>query len=167
MVAVGGRSLFEYGDLTRLSYLASVRKSVLAMLYGKYVENGTIPLNKTLREMEFTDVGGLMPQELDATIEDLITARSGVYHPASNAGERRQRAAPRTAAARATSLQQLGFQRGRGRLREADGTRDLRCPRDRPRPADRDAGLRPVGAGEERRPRSIAVPRVSHVAFDA
>ena len=48
MVSVGGRSLFEYGDLAHLSYLASVRKSVLAILYGKYVENGTIPLDKTL-----------------------------------------------------------------------------------------------------------------------
>lgn len=95
MVAVGGRSLFEYGDLTRLSYLASVRKSVLAMLYGKYVENGTIPLGKTLRELEFTDVGGLMPQELEATIEDLLTARSGVYHQASNAGDDTSSAPPR------------------------------------------------------------------------
>ena len=95
MVAVGGRSLFEYGDLTRLSYLASVRKSVLAMLYGKYVENGTIPLGRTLRDMEFTDVGGLMPQELEATIEDLITARSSVYHPASNAGDDTASAPPR------------------------------------------------------------------------
>src|SRR5262245_62474327 len=59
LVSVGGRSLFEYGDLTHLSYLASVRKSVLAMLYGKYVENGTIKLDKTLRELEFNDVGGL------------------------------------------------------------------------------------------------------------
>lgn len=95
MVAVGGRSLFEYGDLTRLSYLASVRKSILAMLYGKYVENGTIPLGKTLRDLEFTDVGGLMPQELEATIEDLLTARSGVYHPASNAGDDTSSAPPR------------------------------------------------------------------------
>jgi CubicO group peptidase (beta-lactamase class C family) len=44
-VSVGGRVLFEYGDVTHVSYLASVRKSVLAMLYGKYVENGTIPLD--------------------------------------------------------------------------------------------------------------------------
>lgn len=95
MVAVGGRSLFEYGDLTRLSYLASVRKSILAMLYGKYVENGTIPLGRTLRELEFTDVGGLMPQELEATIEDLLTARSGVYHQASNAGDDTASAPPR------------------------------------------------------------------------
>jgi len=95
MVSVGGQSLFEYGDLTRLSYLASVRKSVLAILYGKYVENGTISLSKTLKELEFTDVGGLMPQELNATVENLLTARSGVYHPASNSGDDTASAPPR------------------------------------------------------------------------
>jgi CubicO group peptidase (beta-lactamase class C family) len=95
LVSVGGRSLFEYGELSRLSYLASVRKSVLAILYGKYVENGTIPLRRTLKEMEMTDVGGLMPQELEAAVEDVITARSGVYHPASNAGDDTASAPPR------------------------------------------------------------------------
>jgi CubicO group peptidase (beta-lactamase class C family) len=95
MVLVGGRSLFEYGDLAHLSYLASVRKSVLAILYGKYVENGTISLGKTLRELEFTDVGGLSPQEQEATVEHLITARSGVYHAASNPGDSTDSAPPR------------------------------------------------------------------------
>jgi CubicO group peptidase (beta-lactamase class C family) len=95
MVVVGGRSLFEYGDLSHLSYLASVRKSVLAILYGKYVENGTIRLDRTLRELGFTDVGGLLPGELDATIEHLLTARSGVYHPASNGGDDSASAPPR------------------------------------------------------------------------
>jgi CubicO group peptidase (beta-lactamase class C family) len=94
-VAVGGRVLFEYGDVKHLSYLASVRKSVLAMLYGKYVENGTIKLDTTLKELQFTDVGGLLPRELEATVEDLITARSGVYHPASNAGDSTDSAPPR------------------------------------------------------------------------
>ena len=94
-VTVGGRVLFEYGDIARLSYLASVRKSVLAMLYGKYVENGTIKLGTTLKELQFTDVGGLLPRELEATIEQLITARSGVYHPASNAGDSTDSAPPR------------------------------------------------------------------------
>src|SRR5215510_14837559 len=84
IVSVGGRSLLEYGDLTHQSYLASVRKSVLAILYGKYVENGKIRLDKTLRELEFTDVGGLSSREQEATIEHLISARSGVYHLASN-----------------------------------------------------------------------------------
>jgi CubicO group peptidase (beta-lactamase class C family) len=94
-VSVGGRALFEYGDVKRLSYLASVRKSVLAMLYGKYVEDGTIRLDATLKELEFTDVGGLLPRELEATVEHLITARSGVYHPASNAGDSTDSAPPR------------------------------------------------------------------------
>ncbi len=95
MVSVGGRSLFEYGDLAHLSYLASVRKSVLAILYGKYVENGTIQLSKTLKEIGLTDVDGLLPLELEATVENLITARSGVYHPASNAGDSTASAPPR------------------------------------------------------------------------
>jgi CubicO group peptidase (beta-lactamase class C family) len=95
MVSVGGRSLFEYGDLTHQSYLASVRKSLLAMLYGKYVEDGKIQLEKTLRELEFTDVGGLSPREQEATIEHLISARSGVYHLASNPGDSTDSAPPR------------------------------------------------------------------------
>jgi len=95
IVSVGGRSLLEYGDLTHQSYLASVRKSVLAILYGKYVENGKIQLDKTLRELEFNDVGGLSPRELEATVEHLISARSGVYHLASNPGDSTDGAPPR------------------------------------------------------------------------
>ncbi len=95
MVSVRGRSLFEYGDLAHLSYLASVRKSVLAILYGKYVENGTIQLNRKLREIGLTDIDGLLPLEQEATIENLITARSGIYHPASNAGDSTASAPPR------------------------------------------------------------------------
>jgi CubicO group peptidase (beta-lactamase class C family) len=64
-------------------------------MYGKYVENGTIPLGRTLGELAFTDVGGLMPRELEATIENVITARSGVYHPASNSGDDTASAPPR------------------------------------------------------------------------
>jgi CubicO group peptidase (beta-lactamase class C family) len=95
MVVVGGRSLFTYGDLTHLSYLASGRKSILALLYGRYVEDGTIDLNRTLSDLKFTDVGGLLPTELDATIQHLLTARSGVYHPASNGGDDLAHAPPR------------------------------------------------------------------------
>jgi len=95
MVVVGGRSLFQYGDLTHLSYLASVRKSVLATLYGKYVEEGKIDLSKTLGEIGLTDHGGLLPIEKQATIEHVITARSGIYHPASNPGDDTSSAPPR------------------------------------------------------------------------
>ena len=92
---VGGEVLFEYGDLGELSYLASVRKSILAMLYGNYVADGSIDLSKTMGDLEMNDHGGLLASEEEATIEHLITARSGVYHPASNGGDSSADAPPR------------------------------------------------------------------------
>lgn len=86
-VIVNGEQIFEFGNLKRVSYIASCRKSILAMMYGKYVENGTIDLNKTMSELGIDDVNGLLPIEKEATIKDLITARSGVYHQASNGGD--------------------------------------------------------------------------------
>src|SRR5688572_31583733 len=44
-VVVGGRVLFDYGPQDEVSYLASVRKSILAMMFGKYVEQGTVKLD--------------------------------------------------------------------------------------------------------------------------
>ena len=95
MVVVGGRSLFAYGDLTHLSYLASGRKSVLALLYGRSVENGTIALDRTLADLDVDDIGGLLPPERQATVQHLLTARSGVYHRASNGGDDLAHAPPR------------------------------------------------------------------------
>ena len=87
MVIDGGRVAFQYGDVEEISYVASVRKSILAILYGKHVANGTIRLDKTIGEIGMDDIGGLMEVEKQATIEHLITARSGVYHIASNYGD--------------------------------------------------------------------------------
>lgn len=87
VVVKGGKVIYHYGDVKQLSYLASARKSVLSMLYGKYVENGTIDLSKTLDDLGMDDNGGLLPIEKTARVEDLIEARSGVFHPASNQGD--------------------------------------------------------------------------------
>ncbi|MGH9346440.1 MAG: serine hydrolase domain-containing protein [Vicinamibacterales bacterium] len=96
LVAVAkGRILTDYGDTAHLSYIASVRKSVLAMLIGNYVANGTIRLTRTLKELEVTDHGGLSEQELEATVADLLAARSGVYHQASYSGDDLASAPPR------------------------------------------------------------------------
>jgi hypothetical protein len=94
---VGGRSLLEYGDLADTSYIASARKSVLSMLYGRYVENGTIRLDETLAEIGIDDRSALLPLERTATVEHLLGARSGVYHPASNPGDALAMAPPRGA----------------------------------------------------------------------
>lgn len=83
MVVVGGKEMYTYGDVKELSYLASCRKSILSMLYGKYVRNGTIKLDETVGDLGLDDIGGLLPSEKLATVRDLITARSGCYHPAA------------------------------------------------------------------------------------
>lgn len=81
-----GQIVFQYGDVSQQNYIASCRKSVLSMLYGKYVDNNTIDLSKTLKELKIDDVGGVLPIESKASIQDLISSRSGIYRPASNPG---------------------------------------------------------------------------------
>lgn len=92
---VGGRVLFEYGDTEVVSYIASVRKSVISILYGIFVERGVIDLDKTLAELGIDDIQGLTDAEKRATVRHLLTARSGVYHPASNSGDNLDSAPPR------------------------------------------------------------------------
>ncbi|MBQ0144711.1 MAG: serine hydrolase [Bacteroidales bacterium] len=100
MIAVGGKVIFSYGDVTENVRIASCRKSLLSTLYGKYVENGTIDLNLTLRDLGIDeaedswggvelnwDGGKLLESEKDATILDLITARSGCFHKPANSGD--------------------------------------------------------------------------------
>lgn len=95
MAVVGGRVLMTYGNVDTVTYLASVRKSILSMMFGNYVRDGTVDLNKSLADLGMDDVGGLTDQEKQATVKDLITARSGVYHAASNPGDDLASAPPR------------------------------------------------------------------------
>lgn len=92
-----GEIVLEYGDIKENSYIASCRKSVLAMLYGKYVENGTLQLDKSLEELNINDVSNLLAIEKQATIKDIISARSGVYLRGSNGGDLRRFAPERGA----------------------------------------------------------------------
>ena len=81
-----GRVVYEYGDLEVISYIASCRKSVLSMLFGKYVDDGTIDLDVTIGELGMDEDDGLLPIEKQATIDHIITSRSGVFHLPSNGG---------------------------------------------------------------------------------
>jgi len=87
MILVGGKVAFSYGDLTEVSYLASVRKTVLALLYGIEVNRGNIDLDRTLQEVGLEEHGGLTELEVKARIRDVIAARSGIHLPASNSGD--------------------------------------------------------------------------------
>lgn len=96
LVVTGGRIAYAYGDIAQPSYLASARKSVLSMLYGKYVANGTIDLDRTMNELGIDEADGLLPIERTARIRDLLIASSGVYHAAGSRAtiRTRHRAAP-------------------------------------------------------------------------
>ena len=55
------------------------------MLYGNYVANGTIDLNKTVGDLGIHEAGeGLLRIEKTATIRHLLMSSSGVYWPESN-----------------------------------------------------------------------------------
>ena len=56
------------------------------MLYGKYVEDGTINLEQSIGELGIDEDDGLLSQEKEATVRDIITARSGVFHIPANGG---------------------------------------------------------------------------------
>lgn len=95
VVVEHGRIVYSYGDLTAQSYLASVRKSILSMLYGIEIARGRIDTSKTLAALGIDDLGGLLPSERRATVQDLLGARSGVYHIASYPGDFLAEAPPR------------------------------------------------------------------------
>jgi len=81
VVVKAGKILLEFGDIEARGYMAAGRYSIAAMVFGKPVTDGTIDLDMTLAEMGLDDKGGLLPQEKTATVRDLLTFRSGVYHP--------------------------------------------------------------------------------------
>jgi CubicO group peptidase (beta-lactamase class C family) len=72
-----------WGDTTRRFACHSMRKSLLSALIGIHVEEGHIDLSKTLEEIGIDDTEpALTAIEKQATIADLIKARSGIYHVA-------------------------------------------------------------------------------------
>ncbi len=81
MIIAGGSVVFQWGDVARKSSVASVRKSLINVLYGIYIAEGRIDLNATLAELQIDDFQPLTQTEQQATVADLLGARSGVYLP--------------------------------------------------------------------------------------
>jgi CubicO group peptidase (beta-lactamase class C family) len=86
MVVRGGKIAYSYGNLEQVSYLASARKSIMSMLYGKYVANGKIKLEATMDDLGIDDMVGLTAQEKSATVRHLLMSSSGVYTPQGSPG---------------------------------------------------------------------------------
>ncbi len=79
VIVVNGKILYEWGEVERDFITHSTRKSFLSALYGNYVQNGTIDLDMTMKELGIDDVTPLSELEKMATIRDCLKARSGVY----------------------------------------------------------------------------------------
>jgi CubicO group peptidase (beta-lactamase class C family) len=86
VVTTGGKVVFSYGDTSRASYLASCRKSILSLLFGKYVCEGKVDLNQTIGEIGIDEVDGLTDVEKSATVHQVLISSSGVFYPPGSPG---------------------------------------------------------------------------------
>ncbi len=83
MIVDGGVVVDAWGDTTRNYLCHSMRKSLFSALFGLYVAEGVIDLSQTLGQLGIGDVTPLTETEKQATVADLLKARSGVYIPAA------------------------------------------------------------------------------------
>ncbi len=83
MVVHRGSVVLALGDVTRRYMCHSMRKSIMSAMIGMYAESGDINLYQTLADLGINDKQELSVREQQARVHDLITARSGVYHPAA------------------------------------------------------------------------------------
>lgn len=77
-----GKIVYSWGDITHKYLCHSMRKSFLAAMMGQDVASGAINFESTMAELGIDDHDPLSEVERAATVYDLITARSGIYHPA-------------------------------------------------------------------------------------
>lgn len=90
-----GKLVLEWGKTTLKIKSHSVRKSLLSALYGISVEKGLIDLNTTIADLGIDDRPPVLSEEeKQATIVDLLKARSGIYHDAAAESESMRRRRP-------------------------------------------------------------------------
>ncbi len=82
IILKNGKIVYEYGPTDKIMNIASIRKSILSLLYGIAVDKGLINLDKTLAELNIDEVYRLTTEEKQATIRDLLMYKSGIYIPA-------------------------------------------------------------------------------------
>lgn len=83
LIVYRGKVLINWGENTRRMRTASVRKSFLSALIGKKVADKEITVDQQIQEFNFPELQHLNPVEKTATIENLLTATSGIYLPAA------------------------------------------------------------------------------------
>ncbi len=83
MVVHHGIVVRQWGGVDKPYPCHSMRKSFLSGLIGVYVDKGVIDMTSTMADLGIDDTPPLTEAEKSATVADLITARSGIYHAAA------------------------------------------------------------------------------------
>ena len=95
MALYDGKIIFSWGEVERNFGVHSIRKPFLGALYGIHVDRGAIDLDATLEQLNINDFAPrLTPEEQQATVRDLLKARSGVYHEAAGEVQEMEDARP-------------------------------------------------------------------------
>jgi len=85
MVVSRGRVVFEYGDTKLVSKVASVRKSMLSLLYAVEMQKGVkFDLDQTVVQLGLEDKTPFIESERHATLLQLLMSRSGIYIRSGN-----------------------------------------------------------------------------------
>jgi CubicO group peptidase (beta-lactamase class C family) len=80
-VIVNGKAIYSWGDISAKLWVHSIRKSFLNALIGIAVDQGKIQLTSTLQDLGIDDIlPSLTAVEKTATVQELLEARSGIYH---------------------------------------------------------------------------------------
>jgi CubicO group peptidase (beta-lactamase class C family) len=97
MIVQDGRVVASWGKPDAKVFVHSIRKSFVSALYGQAVAEQRIDLDRTLADLGVDDKPpALSAAEKQATVRQLLMARSGVYHPAASETKRmKERRPPR------------------------------------------------------------------------
>jgi CubicO group peptidase (beta-lactamase class C family) len=83
LVLEHGHLVHSYGNCDRPINIHSMRKSILSLLMGIHADRGQVDLDKTLADLGIDDKARLTATEKQATVRQLLQARSGVYLPSA------------------------------------------------------------------------------------
>ena len=96
MIVTRGKVVAAWGDTARTFRTHSVRKSFMSALIGMAAAEGRIDTGATLAALGIGErVVQLTPVEQQATVSDLLRARSGVYLPAAGENDAMRAMRPR------------------------------------------------------------------------
>jgi CubicO group peptidase (beta-lactamase class C family) len=83
MIVTKGKVVFRHGLITNNLRAHSMRKSLISALFGIYIDENKIDLSATIADLGIDERVPLTETEKQATVKDLLSARSGIYIPAA------------------------------------------------------------------------------------